>query len=162
MNIREFDPETDKVAVEECLAELQEFSRRHDERLPRGSAMAREYLERLHARCHLHSGKVFVAEVNAAVVGYICVLARVPSAEPADGVAEEAQIVDLVVRSHARGTGAGGSLINAAETYAQSQGAEWLRVGVFAWNSHAIEMYERLGFSKLEVTLERRLPASTT
>ena len=159
MRVKAFDPETDRGAVEECLLELQEFSRQHDARLPIGSCMAQEYLERLHARCSLYAGKVLVAEIDAVVVGYVCVLAKVPAAEPADGVAEAAQIVDLVVQTNARGSGVGSCLLHAADTYAQSQGASWLRVGVFAWNAHAIGLYEHRGYARLEVTLEKRLPA---
>lgn len=160
MHIREINPDTDQAAVKECLTELQEFSRAHDHRLPRAGAIADEYLARLYAQCQTQGGKIFVADANGFVVGYICVLAHVAATEPADGELAQAHIVDLVVKSHAQGLGAGGLLLDAAESFAQSQGADWLRVGVFAWNSHAIRVYEQRGFSRLEITLEKRLTAT--
>jgi ribosomal protein S18 acetylase RimI-like enzyme len=98
-----------------------------------------------------------VAEQQGEVIGYVCVLSCVPSSEPADGLKEEAQIVDLVVTEKARGYGVGPSLLEAAEEFASAQGAKWLRVQVFAWNSSARSLYDKLGFSEFEVTLEKQL-----
>ena len=57
---------------------------------------------------------MLVAADDGAVAGYLCVLSRVPSDEPADGVAEEARVVDLFVVEAARGRGIARSLLDAA------------------------------------------------
>jgi GNAT superfamily N-acetyltransferase len=160
MQVREFNAATDRVAVEQCVSELQEFSRARDPRLPAGSSISTEYLESLFRRCHTHSGRLFVAEQEGQITGYVCVLSRVPTAEPADGLKDEAQVVDLVVTEEARGNGVGPRLLEAAEAFAVSRGAKCLRVQVFAWNSDALSFYKRVGFSEFEVTLEKQLASS--
>lgn len=157
MKVREFNMATDLLAVEHCMRELQEFSRARDHRLPEGSLVSAEYLQALLQRCEVHNGRILVAEQQGNVIGYVCVLSCVPSSEPADGLKEEAQIVDLVVTEKARGCGVGSSLLEAAEEFASTQGAKWLRVQVFAWNSNARSLYGNLGFSEFEVTLEKQL-----
>lgn len=157
MQIREFIAASDSAAIERCFEELQDFSRIQDVRIPVGSLLSAEYLQTLVKRCELYRGQVFVADQKGEILGYVCVLSRVPCAEPADGLFEEAQIVDLIVTQRARGTGLGKRLLKAAEDFAAMQGATWLRVSVFAWNAAARSLYTKQGFSELEVTLEKQL-----
>ena len=76
-----------------------------------------------------NSGRIFLAEADGAVVGFICVLAKVlPSAD--DGIAPYAYISDLVVRAAHRGRGVGRELMMRAESFAREFGAKQLKVGV--------------------------------
>jgi GNAT superfamily N-acetyltransferase len=157
MQLREFAPASDRQAVERCLEELQEFSRAHDGRMSSGTAISAEYVTRLLRQCAECRGRVFVAEAEGAIVGYVCVLAHAPAEEPADGLSSEAKVIDLVVTEAARGMGVGRRLLEAAESFARSEGAVWLRVQVFAWNQAARRLYANHGFSEFEVTLEKSL-----
>jgi len=157
VGIRAFDAGRDTAAVEALVQALQDFGRAHDTRLPAGATMSSAYLASLRAACEQHAGRIFVAELDAAVIGYACVLSCVPVAEPADGVAEEARVVDLFVAEAARGRGVGRRLLAAAEAHATAQGAHWLRVAVFAWNDEALSLYDGLGFSRHEIVMEKAL-----
>jgi ribosomal protein S18 acetylase RimI-like enzyme len=162
IGIRAFDAGSDTAAVEALVQALQDFGRAQDTRLPAGAAMSSAYLASLRAACERHAGRIFVAELDQAVIGYACVLSCMPTVEPADGVAEEARVVDLFVSEAARGRGVGQRLLAAAEAHAVAQGARWLRVAVFAWNDKALSLYDGLGFSRHEVVMEKALtPAAS-
>lgn len=157
MLVREFNPETDYLEVKACFEILQDFSRSYDDRLTPGKEISEWYLATLREHCEKYKGQIFVAEESGKIIGYVCVLSHVPCAEPADGLLYEAQVVDLVVLNVARGRGVGKALLQAGEEYAISKGANWLRVSVFTWNNQAISLYEKLGFSHQEITLEKKL-----
>ena len=71
--IREYQPGQDTPNLRECIVELQEFERRIEPALPVGTAMADAYLAYILERCNEYYGKVFVAEVDRRVVGFVCV-----------------------------------------------------------------------------------------
>lgn len=54
----------------------------------------------------------------------------------------------LTVASRARGTGVGSALLRAAEARARAWGIEKLCLGVYADNTRARSLYERLGFER--------------
>lgn len=155
--VREFDRLIDRIEVERLLIELQDFGRAHDSRMPPGQDICEAYLENLQQQCLQYSGQILVAEINGILSGYVCVLCSAPAADPADGVSIEARVVDLIVAPKARGLGIGRLLLNEAERRAIEAGAKWLRVAVFAWNKAALSMYESMGYSAHEITLERQL-----
>ncbi len=122
--------------------------------------MADAYLGDLLRKCALYDGKVFVAETSDGVVGYLCVLAKVPCAEPADGLAEQSEVVDLVVSDRARSAGVGTALLASAQAHAAAAGSSHLRVTVFARNASAKTFYEKSGFEPHEIVYEKPLPAA--
>lgn len=105
----------------------------------------------------LPHGRFLVAELSGEVVGYLCVLAKAPCQEPADGLLEHAEIVDLVVSRLARSAGVGRALVQSAEAYAAGAGAQFLRVCVFARNQAAAVFYGNAGFTAHEITYEKPL-----
>ncbi len=66
--------------------------------------MADQYLACMLERCARTSGRVFVAEVDHTVVGFVAVLANVSSEEPDEDRAPYAYVSDLAVRSAYRPT----------------------------------------------------------
>lgn len=157
MQIREFDERNDYARVTRLFCELQDHARTNDNRVPPGEPIVERYISNLQAKCAAHEGKIFVAESEGEIFGYVCILALVPCAEPADGILNQSEIVDLIVSASARSSGVGRALVNRAESYAVSRGSIWMRVNVFAWNTSAQAMYKRVGFSEYEVTYEKRL-----
>lgn len=69
--IREYQPEHDTPRLHECVVELQEFERTIEPALPAGTTMADAYLAYILERCREYHGKVFVAEVDDQVVGFV-------------------------------------------------------------------------------------------
>ncbi len=155
--VRDYRPTDDRQAVRRCLVELQDFERELDHRLPPGAAIADAYLEGLFRRCEEFAGRLFVAEAEGRVVGYVSVLGACRSDAPDDGDAPFAYVDDLVVLPEHRGRGYGQALLRRAEEYAMRCGQSSLRLRVKAGNQSARTFYARGGYAEYEVELEKRL-----
>jgi ribosomal protein S18 acetylase RimI-like enzyme len=157
MPIREYLSH-DLSAVRTCFIELQEFERALDPRLPRGAPIADRYLDALFLRNDEFTGKVFVAEDDGWVVGYVSVLGDYRSDAPDDDPSPFAYVDDLVVLPEHRHRGCGRALLDQAEAYAAAQGRTSLRLRVKGGNYGAREFYARAGFAEHEIELEKELP----
>ena len=155
--IRDYEPARHHHQLLGCLVELQDFERGLEPALPEGQPMAATYLAFLLDRCTRSSGKVFVAEVDDTVAGFVCVLARVLPEEPDEDQVEYAYISDLAVVPSYRKRGLGRTLLQHAEAFARDRGAKILRVGVLAKNRVAWELYRKMGFADYQVQLLKRL-----
>lgn len=153
--IREYQDE-DALEVETCFVELQDSLHRLEPQVLEGKT-AKPYFDFMVARCAETSGKVFVAEVNQQVVGFVCVWGKVPSEELDEEPSEYAYISDLVVLPAYRGQGLGQRLLQKAEAHARGQGAAALQIGVLAANTGAVNLYQRQGFRAYEVLLTKSL-----
>ncbi len=155
--IRDYDALRDAAAVRTCFVTLQEFEHQIDPAAPRGEAVADAYLDRMFARCATWSGHVFVAEVEGAVVGFVCVWGRVPPQEPDEPQVDYAYVSDLVVLAAARRNGIGRALLERAEHYACSLGMETIGIGVMAGNRNARALYEARDYHEVHVELRKSL-----
>ena len=153
--IRPYRPE-DASAVRDCVTELQEFERVLDPRLRPGQAIADDLCERMHARCREAEGRLFVAEQDGTVVGFVCVLAREPFTDLDDPPGTYALVTDLVVLAPWRSRGIGRRLLESAEAFARSKGARELRIGVLSRNLAARRLYLAAGFEPHSETFEKR------
>jgi GNAT superfamily N-acetyltransferase len=153
--IREYRP-ADASAVRQCVVELQDFERALDSRLRPGETMADEYCERIHARCVESDGRVFVAEHDGAVVGFVAVFSREPFTELDDPPGTYALISDLVVLPPFRGQGIGRQLLQRAEAFAREADAREIRIGVLAENLGARRLYLASAFvPHVEILVKR-------
>src|SRR5687768_7004512 len=132
--IRDYRPD-DADVLRRCVVELQEFERTIDPRLRTGEAMADAYCAQMHDRCRRAAGRIFVAERDGAVVGFVTVLAREPFTELDEPSGTYAFISDLAVLAPHRKQGIGRALLAHAEAYARSMGARELRIGVLKQNA---------------------------
>jgi ribosomal protein S18 acetylase RimI-like enzyme len=153
--IREYRA-SDRAAVEQCIADLQDSSQIFNPHIADGS-IAPVYLQYLLRKCGETSGEIFVVEAEDRVVGMVSVFARVKSSSADEDDYEYAHISDLVVLDGYRSRGLGRALIRRAEDHARSQGAKLLRIGVMAHNEGARSLYNRFGFDELFVMLQKDL-----
>jgi ribosomal protein S18 acetylase RimI-like enzyme len=58
-----------------------------------------------------------------------------------------ARVNSICVRESARGRGVGRALMARAEAWARAEGAEELRLVVWAFNERAVRLYEELGYA---------------
>jgi len=154
-SIREYRSD-DEPAVEQCLAELQDFSKVIFPHYADG-AVAPQYLLHLLTRCDETNGKIFVVEDGERVVGMVCVFARIRSRELDEEQYEYAYVSDLIVLADHRDKGFGRALLKRAENYAKSEGATLLRINVLAGNEVARKLYIADGFAEHLVSLQKRL-----
>ena len=97
--------EGDTADMRRSMVELQEFERGIDSRLRPGETIADEYCAQIHARCREADGRVFVAEYDGAVVGFVGVLAREQFTALDEPPGTYALITDLVVLERYRKPG---------------------------------------------------------
>jgi len=153
--IRECQSE-DLPQVETCFVELQDFLHRLEPNVLEGKA-AKQYFEFMLAYCAKTAGKVFVAEVDRQVVGFVCVWGKVSSEELDEVPSEYAFISDLVVLSQYRGQGLGRSLLERAEAYACSLGVTKIQLQVLPTNTGALQLYSSEGFRTYHMLLTKDL-----
>ncbi len=159
VDIRDYAPRRDREDVIRCVAALQDFERSLEPNLPPGERIARRYVEAMLQRCTAYEGRVFVAVAEQRVVGFVCVLARIPETAADDFARPHAAIGELFVDAELRGVGVGKRLLQRAEEYALKRGATRLRVQVLADNTVARALYGGFGFRDRLVELERQLGA---
>jgi GNAT superfamily N-acetyltransferase len=102
---------------------------------------------------------VLVAEVDGRVAGFVEVLLRRPPEQPSMIKPRLLGYVrELGVSEDARGTGIGSQLMEAAEEWARSAGAQAMMVDTGAKNSQAQRFYrERMGYRDIGVILIKPL-----
>ena len=154
--IREYRDE-DAPRLRECLVELQEYERGMDALLAEGELIAARYIEFILARCAETGGRVFVAEDEGRVVGFVSVWAKVKSRAIEEREYEYAYVSDLVVLGTHRGRGLGRALLRRAEQHARGAGATLLRIAVLAKNDGARRLYESFGFEERLLDLTKAL-----
>ena len=108
--IRQYDPTVDYPALRACFVELQTWKQSLEPDLPAPEEAADPYLPEVFRNCAENSGRVFLAEADGVVVGFICVLAKVPPSAD-DGIAPYGYISDLIVRTAHRRRGIGRELM---------------------------------------------------
>jgi ribosomal protein S18 acetylase RimI-like enzyme len=159
--IRQYDATGDYPALRACFVELQAWERGFEPALPAPEKAADPYIAQLLAQCAENSGRIFLAAADGAVVGFVCVLAKVPPSAD-DGVEPYAYISDLVVRATHRGRGIGRELMARAEAFAREAGAKQLRVGVLVRNESSHVFYRGAGFRDYAMKLVKLIDAETS
>jgi ribosomal protein S18 acetylase RimI-like enzyme len=154
--IREYDPTADYPALHASFVELQAWEQSFEPGLPAPDEAAVPYLAEVFRSCAENSGRIFLAEADGAVVGFVCVLAKVPPSAD-DGHEPYAYISDLVVRASNRGRGIGRELMVRAESFARELGAKQLKVGVLVRNEATHAFYRSGGFRDYTVQLVKPL-----
>jgi ribosomal protein S18 acetylase RimI-like enzyme len=157
MQIREYQPETDRPAMRQSAVDLQDYERGLDPRLPEGEKMADAYLEEIFDRARKFAGKVFVAEIDGRVVGLVTVLGACLRDEPSETPIPFAYIDHLLVLAEYREQGIGKALLSEAEAYAKRCGRASIRLKVKGGNHPARGLYANAGYGDYELELEKWL-----
>ena len=155
--IRTYEPQRDRDRLRACIVELQEYERHLEPALPPGEEMADAYLSHRLDQWAGDSGRIFVAEVDGAVVGFVGVRLRVPPGEPDEDPAPYAYVTDLLVLRDHRRRGIGRALLDHAEQHAREAGASTIRIGVLANNQVARRLYREMGYADYHVQLAKQL-----
>ncbi len=154
--IREYQS-SDSLALKQCVIELQDSLREMDARILGGHSIADRYIAHMATRCREEAGKIFVAQMEDDIVGFVIVLSSVKSKEVDEEEYEYAYVSDLVVLVNYRKRGVGRALLKAAESYAANKGARLIRIDVLGKNQAARRLYETCEYQERQVTFEKDL-----
>lgn len=100
------------------------------------------------------SGRLFIAERDGRVVGYL-MLAITDAPASWNVGSRAAEVETMSVLAEERSTGVGAALMDAALEVADAEGARAIGVGVVHSNLDGIRFYERAGFKPFYVELLR-------
>jgi ribosomal protein S18 acetylase RimI-like enzyme len=150
--IRRYGDE-DAEQVRRCIIELQEYERALESDRVEGRLIAARHLEQMLTTCARKRGQLFVAEVEQAVVGFVCVWMERETEVYLTRLTAYAYISDLAVLPEFRRLGLGKALLRTAEAFARKQGAAALSLNVLARNAMARAAYAAAGFREYELAL---------
>lgn len=159
VDIREFT-EADTEQVLSCIVALQEHERMVEPLHRPGYEMAEEYLAFLQMQCLSCEGKIFVAVLNEALVGFSSVWIEEQFEEILTEPMRAGYISDLVVLKKFRGAGIGPALMGKAEAFLIEQGVGLVKVGSLSRNPAAANLYRKLGYRNYSVTHLKSLSKS--
>jgi ribosomal protein S18 acetylase RimI-like enzyme len=156
VHIRQYDPAADYPALRTCFVELQAWERQFEPSMSRPQDVADAYLADMLKRCAASRGRVFVAEQDGTIAGFVCLMAKV-EADRDESLEPYSYVSDLLVRAAHRGRGIGRRLMLAAEAAAREARTTRLKVGVLAANKGAYEFYRAGGFREYSIQLVKNL-----
>ena len=156
MTIREYKQE-DREAVEKCIFELQELELNLDPEVRQNSPeITHSYFDYLTKNLEKKSGKMFVAENEDEIVGFVAITLEKGTA-PYTKIKHYAYITDIAVLAQHRSRGIGKLLLVEAEKFAVKAGLDMLYLDVMAKNNLALDFYHKNGFREENVGLFKKL-----
>jgi len=157
LKIREYKI-SDISGLTKCIIELQDFERTFEPDRFKGSKMAKKYLNYLIKECAANKGKIFVAEDDGNVAGFVSAwIERDPIAKIIVKTHTYFYISDLIVRKKYRRSGIGEALINKVEELAVKNKIKLVRICVLAKNKIARSFYQELGYRDYDITITKNL-----
>lgn len=154
--VRPYDPARDAEALRACVVEHQDFHRALEPSWPEGKAILDDYVAYLEREMAARDGRLFVAEVDDAVAGFLCVVSAARGDSP-DDPAVFAWVHDVFVRPAYRRRRVATALMAEAESFVRARGARELRLGVLDRNATARALYAGLGFRDYVRVLTKEL-----
>lgn len=155
VHIRLYTP-ADRPQIEACVVQLQDYEGRLDRYCPPGEQIAEAYVSDLLDKCARQRGKIYVAEAEGKVIGFIGLVIEQEN-DVTTSLREFSYITDVVVLPEFRGQGIGATLMAKADAYARESGYSALAVNVLANNDAALSLYQKMGFRHYVVLMLKEL-----
>ncbi len=151
----------DKLTLLTLVNELEEYVKSIDplHRLRNSPGYSKLALKELLDNVKKYNGKIWLAQVDDTVVGYIAGVIWKQSAKNKLEIGPHTlgEILDLYVREPFRGQGLGKQMLSMMETYFKNQGCDSMWILVFSPNEKAHKLYTKLGFQDRETGLLKQL-----
>jgi ribosomal protein S18 acetylase RimI-like enzyme len=147
----------DQDRVKQCIIELQNFERDLEADRVEGEEVVERNFQELQEAHDQNTGRIFVAEVEEEVVGFVNVRFEHENQMYHSSLVDYAYISDIVVLQAYRGRGIGTMLLQQAEDFARQQGGAVLKIEVLARNQQAADVYQHAGFRPYEIVLLKHL-----
>ena len=160
MIIREFK-NNDIEQIKDLLVELQQYVIEIDKyNLNIISSKYRDkYFDYMLEDCNSQQGKVFIAEEDNQIVGFIAGFVQTyDERDELDYTCPKKGIVaELIVSKTLRSKGTGQSLLNKMEEYFKSSHCEYVQIDVFAYNNIAKNFYSKNNYEERMLTMFKKL-----
>jgi len=156
--IRTYRPE-DENPFKQSIAQLQEYERGFGIDMLPGDEMADAWFRYTIEETKQKGGEIYVAEVDNRAVGFMSLRVEPSSAEedlyckPATSVF----VYDLHISPGFRGNGIGKRLLSKADEYAVKRNIPYIKLQVFAGNTHGRAVYQALGYQEVAVTMVKQI-----
>lgn len=160
MNIREYN-QNDIGQIKNLLVQLQDYIIKMDKyNLNILSPKYREeYFEYMLNDCISNEGKIFVAEYENKIAGFVAGFVqnyderdKLDYACPKKGIVSE-----LVVDQNFRNDGIGGLLLDKIENYFKNIKCEFIQIDVFAYTQVAEHFYKKKGYENRMLTMFKKV-----
>ena len=116
-----------------------------------------EYFNKTLKEIKEHKGKMFLFEENRKIVGIVVGLICEEVFECGFHAPKRGEITELIVSKNCRAKGYGKELLNAMERHLKQQDCKNIIIGVFGYNDHAIEFYQRNGYHTRFIDMTKNL-----
>ena len=116
-----------------------------------------EYFNKTLKEIKKHKGKMFLFEEHEKIVGLVVGLIYEEMFELGFHAPKRGEITELIVSKNCRAKGYGKELLNAMERHLKQQDCKNIIIGVFGYNDHAIEFYERNGYHTRFIDMAKNL-----
>jgi len=154
--IREFQ-KSDEKKVKKCIKELKEYESQFDEDYLTGSEAVDRLFQDLIKAKKERKGKIFVAEANENIAGFISMEVENKNDELITKKVDCIYVSDLVVLPEHRGKNIGKMLLDKANEYAGSNNIKYVKLIVFSESKQTKAIYKHLGFQDYETTMLKKL-----
>ena len=143
--------------IKDLLVELQQYVIEIDKyNLNIISSKYRDkYFDYMLEDCNSQQGKVFIAEEDNQIVGFIAGFVQTYDLDytcPKKGI-----VAELIVSKTLRSKGTGNLLLNKMEDYFKSINCEYVQIDVFAYNEIAKNFYYKNSYEERMLTLFKKL-----
>lgn len=151
----EIAEETDAESIAKIAYQV---AKMHDEALPEyfKSVSEEEQLQNIKEMLKDERIVVFKAVVAGNVCGFLF-LEMIHRVSSGLAFSKLGAILNVGVDENYRNQGIGTALLNFTERYVRGLGGEALDLSVFAFNQKAIELYKRLGYKTIDISMRKIL-----
>jgi GNAT superfamily N-acetyltransferase len=147
----------DEPACLSFIAGLQRHEHRFEPDRRIDPAVAEDYFAVLIKRVAEHQGRIFIAEMNGAAIGWAVFVVEQNAIYVVEDERTYGYVAELFVNEEARGRGIGQALIAACEAQGRAHGLKLMMIGVLAGNRRTASIYAQAGYSPYATELRKYL-----
>jgi ribosomal protein S18 acetylase RimI-like enzyme len=160
VKIREYQG-SDRAAFVELMEELMDYIASIDDlkRIRRMSEFGESYTQRILQKVAENNGIIYVAELDAEVVGVVVgIISEQTKEDQLEHVPSKfGDVLELVVKAEYRSKGVGTMLMNKLEEYFKKNNCNISGVGVLVPNKDAHRLYSKLGYQDRSIYMTKDL-----
>lgn len=157
VRIRDADLARDRLAFERFIWGTNTYEGRFEPNRRLDTKAGVDFLPDLLDRVEKKQGRIFVAEIDGAPVGWAVCYANEHEVYVLEEERPYGYVAELFVDEAHRGRHVGRSLLNSCEDYFRTLGLKFAFIGALAGNARAVNAYRAAGFSDYAIEFKKRL-----